>query len=373
MRSLARTFPSIGGHLAVLDGLRGIALLLVLFSHASLIGIDMLPGVDMSGVGKTGVWLFFVLSSFLLMHQFLDLDAGGRLGARAFWRYAVRRVLRIYPLYAVFLVVCWLTPLKTYFDSMDGVDVLAHLAAIEGMWHTWSVAVELKYYVLLPLLVLAYLHVARRRFWPATLLAASGIGIREWTSAYYQADGLWTYIAIFLTGSWVAIAHRHLLRRGRMPSRAMQWLAGIAAAAVFTLLMAMTPSLWSRLTGVATPIGHWHSSFTLFALLWSAFLLAILHAPGLLQACFSWLPLRVIGVVSFSAYLWHGLLLANLGWLPFAAGSPAQGAVLFVVVVLTSTLSYLVIEQPFLGIARGHGRPEPQGDRVVIRVGDPAD
>src|SRR5690606_5151094 len=120
---LTRTFPSVGTHMAALDGLRGLALLLVVASHGSNMGLHFVPGVDMSGTGKTGVWLFFVLSAFLLMHQFLQLDAQGRLDAGEWWRYAWRRVLRIYPLYTVFLLACWLLPLQHQMPPMSAREV----------------------------------------------------------------------------------------------------------------------------------------------------------------------------------------------------------------------------------------------------------
>ncbi len=82
-----------------LDGLRGIAVLLVLASHASNAGHDLLPALDASGLGRSGVFLFFVLSSYLLTSQVLGrLDAGKPIG----WgRYALRRLLRVMPAYAL--------------------------------------------------------------------------------------------------------------------------------------------------------------------------------------------------------------------------------------------------------------------------------
>lgn len=58
-------------HLPALDGIRGFAAILVLLSHASLGGMMFLPGLDFGGVGKYGVFVFFVLSAFLLSLQFL--------------------------------------------------------------------------------------------------------------------------------------------------------------------------------------------------------------------------------------------------------------------------------------------------------------
>lgn len=345
LRALSRTFPSVGRHLAVLDGLRGIAVLIVILSHASLLDIHMI-GIDMSGTGKAGVWLFFVLSAFLLMHQFLQLDAAGTLDARAWTRYAWRRLLRIYPLYLVFLLVCWLSPLADLMGPMSSGDVLRHLAVVEGRWHTWSIAVEMKSYVLLPLLVLAYVHVARRSLLLATLLTAAGVALREWLAPPFDVDALRTYVAIFLVGSWAAVAHHHAARR-EWPAR-VRTLAGATAIAVFALAFAMTPSLWSLVVGRTLPLQHWHQAYTLFAALWATLLLCLLQGPRLLQAVFAWLPLRVLGVVSFSAYLWHGLVLANLGWLPDGAHPAVRGALVFGAIVVSAALSYLVIERPFL-------------------------
>ena len=163
------------------------------------LGMDIVPGLDMSGTGKTGVWLFFVLSSFLLMHQFLHLDARGRLGPREWWRYAWRRVLHIYPLYTVFLLACWLLPLQHQMPPMSAQEVLDHLTVRRAFWLTWSIAVELKYYLVLPLMVLLYIHVARRSFWAATVLCALAVGIREWLDPPFT-PGHWVPEMIEMAG-----------------------------------------------------------------------------------------------------------------------------------------------------------------------------
>ena len=91
--------------LDVLDGLRGVAVLLVVWSHLSLKGLHALPQLNLEGSGKYGVYLFFSLSAFLLTHQILIARREQRRSPRYWARYSVRRVLRIFPLYAFVLLV----------------------------------------------------------------------------------------------------------------------------------------------------------------------------------------------------------------------------------------------------------------------------
>ncbi|WP_397535366.1 acyltransferase family protein [Roseateles sp.] len=56
---------------AALEGLRGMAALMVIASHASGLGLDLIPGLSLTGIGKQGVYLFFALSAFLLTWQWL--------------------------------------------------------------------------------------------------------------------------------------------------------------------------------------------------------------------------------------------------------------------------------------------------------------
>src|SRR5664279_4066021 len=86
--------------LPALDGLRGLAVLMVLLDHASDAKLRIFPAADMNRAGKYGVYLFFVLSAFLLTHLLLLRPPAELSRARIWLNYAVRRFFRIFPLYA---------------------------------------------------------------------------------------------------------------------------------------------------------------------------------------------------------------------------------------------------------------------------------
>ncbi|MEM8550236.1 MAG: acyltransferase family protein, partial [Verrucomicrobiota bacterium] len=91
-----------------LDGLRGIAALLVLAGHASNNQMYFLPFLDLRGSGKTGVFLFFLLSSFLLTIPLID--KGKKIvSVPIMLHYWQRRFFRIYPLYTLFLLCSFTT------------------------------------------------------------------------------------------------------------------------------------------------------------------------------------------------------------------------------------------------------------------------
>ena len=160
-------------HLAGLDGVRGLAILLVLAIH--FLGMRTPQGrgqyllVKAAGYGMLGVDLFFVLSGFLITGLLLD----GRTEPRPLRNFYARRVLRIFPLYFGVLVACYLVlPLVLSLPPAFAA-VRTHQAwlwtftsnlftAIHGSWtslnylsHFWSLAIEEHYYLLWPLVVLA--------------------------------------------------------------------------------------------------------------------------------------------------------------------------------------------------------------------------
>lgn len=152
-------------HIPALDGLRGIAILLVLGLHlfqsgAPLTNYFVAKLSTIASIGQSGVDLFFVLSGFLITR--ILLSSKGQNGY--FFKFYTRRILRIFPLYYGFLLVYFIIcPLlsKDISISVDQIWFWLYLQnfaftfeiPIEGPNHFWSLAVEEHFYLLWPVIV----------------------------------------------------------------------------------------------------------------------------------------------------------------------------------------------------------------------------
>lgn len=153
------------GHIPGLDGLRGLAILTVLFHN---VGYFEEPADSLAikiirlavGGGWVGVQLFFVLSGFLITSILLDTKQD----AHYFRSFYVRRVLRIFPLYYLTLIVAFLVlprfmDLGNWTEQARRVQVwhwtylLNWFDALPGLGHFWSLAVEEQFYLIWPFVV----------------------------------------------------------------------------------------------------------------------------------------------------------------------------------------------------------------------------
>jgi len=337
-------------HFDALDGLRGLAVLIVIASHLSLLGMPLLPGLPLGGIGKSGVYLFFVLSAFLLTRVLLERSPGQFADARLWASYALRRVLRIWPLFLVVLALSWALTragVGAWPYRLDTAALLRHLALREGVSVLWSIPVEFKFYLWLPLMALLLSWMAHRRL---PLLAQAAIAVvalllahLAWPPAAMEVNDtrLGPYLPLFLCGGIAAAVDRLLRQREPAPGA---W--GAIGVLALVAVAASIPEVWARAT--ATPVDprlshHW---ILFFGVAWSALLLAVLHGPRWLRAPFASPPLRVVGVVSFSAYLWHLPVLFAFRAAGIA-GWPAVGWWVLAAALLLAALSFLVVERPW--------------------------
>ncbi len=346
-----------------LDGLRGIAILLVVASHVSATRFPL--------GGMVGVTLFFVLSGFLITSILIrERETRGRIDLKAFY---VRRVLRLMPALVLLLifspVVLWVLrdPLLSSSlipASLITVTYLGDFFRAAGdhlvvYGHTWSLAVEEQFYIVWPILLiaLAYLSKGKRKlFWwvvgAALILAAWRVfasGTMPFERVYYSLD---TNALSLMAGAALAIRPPSLKNAAAVVT-AILGLVGLVALAALPL----------------DPGGDLYFSALMFgaplAVIMS--LVAIAGAsqtPKILGAR----PLVFFGRLSYGLYLWHEMLLLST---PF--GHQVEGSwrvVAAVAAVLLAFASWVFIESPAIKLKK---RFERSGPALPSHRAEPAD
>jgi peptidoglycan/LPS O-acetylase OafA/YrhL len=337
---------SAGESFLAVDGLRGFAVLLVLLGHIYRGGVAVFPQLTMTAAGASGVELFFVLSSFLLSTP-LTAASPSELRSPGTWTtYAARRLLRIYPLYIVVLLVG--TSVPAWSLALFGpreVSIVDHLTWQQGAKIMWAIPVEMKFYVLLPVLAVVLSWALRRSAALALLLVAAMLA----TSAMLvppRVPGpptilLAPQLPYFVSGLAAAVVHR-LWRPTTTRARVTLDVAGWSALAWWASgnLFAFAPA--------------WAAPFQEPA--WRGLTLALLTLAAVdarlgLSALFRLAPLRFLGVISFSVYLLHMPIVESLR--KVADWSDVTKTVAIVAAVCaTSMVSYLLIELPFIEVGR---------------------
>ena len=331
-----------------IEGLRAIAVLLVLLYHADLLGV--------SG-GFIGVDVFFVLSGFLITSLLLrELATTGTVSLSNFW---ARRARRLLPASGLVLVATLLFS-RIALDGLSqaelardafaacafvanirfyavGTDYLTSQLPPSPLLHFWSLAVEEQFYFVWPgllMLLVRRMRISRRGL--AIVLGAMwavSFAVCVWFTAHDQP---WAFFMLpartweLLTGAGLAFVGGALVR---LPKHQRALLGWIGLIVVIVSAVAFDGSM--RFPG-------WIAAIPVLATA------AIINAGGVAAGPVRVLratPLQWVGARSYAIYLWHFpiLILVDRKWGPLSA--PARVGLL-VLAVLLAAVSYQLIENP---------------------------
>ena len=301
-----------------LDVLRGVAILLVLFRHSILPWWDagrLLPIMRyLERIGWTGVDLFFVLSGFLIGGlMFKEIRKTGRLDVKRFF---VRRGLKIWPAYFVFLAAVFLIDARRqgYGASLHAllpnlIHLQNYLGSPRGI--TWSLGVEEHFYLALPLFLLVVLPWRRQdnsmRAVPIAavvlIVVCTALRFTNWNHKFdmYTQVGP-THLRIDGLFFGVLLAYLFHLKPDELARIARHRLALMSVGLALVLPIGFFELFDYRWV--------WTIGYTMLYVGYGCILIACLYSPpgdafGNLLASRPAAVLAWVGVFSYSIYLWH--------------------------------------------------------------------
>lgn len=346
---------------AEIDGLRAIAVISVVFFHARITGFDG---------GYAGVDIFFVISGYLITSIIIAEKRAGIFSIAGFYE---RRARRILP--ALFFVVfacvpfawMWALPaqLKEFSESLIAVSFFVSnfffwgksgyfsiSAELKPLLHTWSLAVEEQFYVLFPLFFLMIWKFSPRTkvlillaISFASLLFAQMGGNISFNSPFIDASPVWfhptTYGSFFmpfgriwelLLGTLVALYTPTPRTRTDWQAQTLSIVGAIGILVSFIFLERGTP---------------YPSFYTLVPTVSTALILLFAGPYTLIGRLLGWRLLVGIGLISYSAYLWHQPLFAFARLRTLDTINEMHMVALTGLSLVLGYLSYRFIEKPF--------------------------
>jgi len=347
MNKASQSTPRLSGTVPALNGVRGVAVVLVFLFHAGV------PGFSGAFIG---VDIFFVLSGFLI--TVLLLQEHQRNGFISLKKFYLRRALRLLPalllLLAVYLGYCFsvfpdaATRLYHLQDAAMALFYAANWTRAFGLdrpyhlGHCWSLSIEEQFYALWPLLLLFLLRLSwRRRAALIALLLAASWGWRVWLLAQGASwarvyNGFDTRADMLLAGCLLAV----LWNAGALQGwgRGRFYPAALSALSLAALGVIAVASRWQTAS-----LYQWqYAVVTLATALLTLDLLA--RPQGAIARTFSLPPLVGLGTISYALYLWHYPLLHYLGRQGFAGSSLVWAAALLTLTF--SFFSWVTLEKP---------------------------
>jgi peptidoglycan/LPS O-acetylase OafA/YrhL len=350
-----------------LDTLRFFAFLSVFVAHNLAYPIDLLVqhhvppwaakiGISFVHAGVYGVDVFFALSAYLITELLLREKAVmGSLNVRAFY---LRRILRIWPLYYLFVPLAALIPFLNPYHQFTWRYVLPFLLLMGNWsfvafgWPTtaamplWSVSVEEQFYLLWPPIVA---RISRRQITIAavTMVAAANICRLLGVAAHESSAQLWgntiAHLDAIAAGILLAVVPLGQVLSSRYGGRIALMLGGACCLAARGHFVAIDAT--EQLSVLGTLIGY-----PVVMLACTAILVAFIGVP------FRSRTLQYLGKISYGLYVYH-LMSMSIAYklMPFDRGVLHAGLRIVAALGITiaiAAVSYMVVEKPFLNLKR---------------------
>jgi peptidoglycan/LPS O-acetylase OafA/YrhL len=334
-----------------IDGLRSLALLPVILYHA---------GFQTFGGGYVGVDIFFVISGYLITSIILAEKQSGTFTLRDFYSRRARRILpALYFILFVSSIIClfMLSPSdgRDFWQSLSATilfasnilfsikssDYFALAAEYKPLLHTWSLAVEEQFYVIYPLILLAGWKLGRKKILVfLALMAVASLFFAQWMAYNNPAAGFFllpTRGWELLLGAFIAF-HFHTTQLSSTHILQNKTLREVGGAVGLVMIGSAV-----LLLNKSTPFP---SLFALLPTLGTALIILFANSQTLVGKLLANKFFVGIGLISYSAYLWHQPLFSFARYYVLSDLSMLQSMMVIAITFVLAALSWKFIEQP---------------------------
>jgi peptidoglycan/LPS O-acetylase OafA/YrhL len=344
-----------GGFIPSIEGMRALAVLVVLFFHLDIPGFEG---------GFLGVDLFFVISGFIITRNILSDVHGGTFSLREFY---IRRFRRLFPALLVTVLLTLLVamvivpPIELVNTAKSAIFALFSLANVsfwlesgyfdaaantKPLLHTWSLSVEEQFYLFWPALVLLLANTRRRIIVAVVLLLLSLGSALLWRDSF--PNGIFFLLPFrlhqLMAGALIAILVLRL---------ADHWgnLSTLLASIGFVALCIVLNGRYSPAVGAAAVTGF-------------GFLMLLGRDSALAQALFGNKPMQWIGQRSYAIYLVHWPIIVLFKYYTDFQLNNVERALLLILSIVAAIALHDLVEKPF----RKKGADTTILQRMALRI-----
>ena len=343
-----------------IDGLRAIAILPVIFYHA---GLQIFSG------GYVGVDIFFVISGYLISSIILSEIETGKFSLINFYQ---RRARRILP--ALFCVILISTPFAWFillpadlelfgnsaFSALTfwsnyifyfEIDYFETSSKLKPLLHTWSLSIEEQFYIIYPILLIFFFKFGKKTFIIFLIISAiTSLTLAQWagnlkfTYPYFEKEFLFfnqsslTNFFLPIGRIWeliIGILIAFYIKKNGQPNRFNEILTLFGLMLIFYSVFTFTPET------------NYPSFHTLLPTIGTGLLILFMNSKTFIHKIFSQKLLVFIGLISYSAYLYHFPIFTFIEYSNYLENSLLLKIILILITFFISFVSWKYIEKPF--------------------------